>query len=674
MKFPLCMVKLFVCFLLLLSGITLAGATSLVVDNETSEIHLHHQILTYIDPDNTSSIEDILQNNKESLFSNEHDVFGRTYYHDFWAKFDITSTVNKNWFLLLEPPWLDRVEFYLVNQQNQVVSKKVIDRRIPFAEREVRYRSPVIQFKLPASEHFTVYLKISNANGVIRGIDLLSFDRFVFLSSNSQMIWGTVLGIYFLLVLGSIWFERASKEGIYRSFSIYVFFCLWFNIILTGWWNQLFFPSIDLSHIHLMGVVGLWLVYTSVRFYFKYVNVEKFHPRIGPLFLRSLLFLTLIYSMVMLLGDQYVMIRIYLQLLIYFILPVSFILIIKPIYKSQSEIKKILILVIVLYALSFLYSALTVIGVFQKNDLNLYINTLCELFVFLSIFYSLSKKYELMRKDKEDAQRQLLEVSKNTQLELEKQVSSKTKELILAQEALEVSLKNERKVYQDQKNFVGMVSHELRTPLSVINASIQNLLRNKKITDETVHQKFDNIQVSVKRLTSLIDDYLNNERLDASSEKIDYEWISIRSLFEEAISAVEPLFSDHHYEIKLRNSTLILWADKYLLKLILHSLVENAAKYTAPGTTISFNAVKTEIGWHVIVSDNGFGIPENDKPYIFDRYYRGSQSSNHIGTGLGLSLSRQLAELMGGSLTLMNTSDQGCRFSVFLPDPALSCF
>lgn len=662
-------IRLLICIIYLFSGIKYAEAVSLTLNNDVRQIHLHEEIKTLIDPQNKYTIDDIIRGGSEIQFSKRYDIFGKSYDKTVWAKFEVTSEDNKNWFLSFQPPWLDSVEFYLVDDQHQVLSKKVFARNSPFTQRDVPYRVPTIQFKLTENQHFTVYLKISNSNGVIQGIDLLSFDTFTHVSSYSQLIWGMVFGIYLLLVLGSIWFERASKDGIYLAFASCVFFCLLFNFILTGWWNQLVFPSIDLSSINIMGCSGIWLIYASIHFYFKYVEVDKVYPKISRLFLNGLTVFTVVYSILMLLGNQYSMIKLYLTILVYFIGPVSILLMIKPIYKSQSDIKKVFILSVCLYAFSFLYSGLAVLGMFQKRNLNLYINTFCEMLVFLSIFYSLTKKYQTMRLEKEAAQNKLLAVSQDAQIALEKLVVDKTKDLMRAQKELEKSLINERKAYQDQKNFVGMVSHELRTPLSIINASIQNLVRNKNITDETAHQKFDRIHTSVKRLTTLIDEYLNTEKLDTGAEKIECKWLPIYPLFEEEVLLVQTLFPDHQYQIALEDPSLMVWADKDILKLILRSLAENAAKYTPSGSTIIFNAEKRDTGCYITVTDNGLGIPEAEKPYVFDRYYRGSQSVKYVGTGLGLSLSRQLAELHDGNLVLLDAPNTGCCFRLFLPFP-----
>jgi two-component system sensor histidine kinase BaeS len=114
---------------------------------------------------------------------------------------------------------------------------------------------------------------------------------------------------------------------------------------------------------------------------------------------------------------------------------------------------------------------------------------------------------------------------------------------------------------------------------------------------------------------------------------------------------------------------LILSADADRLDQVLSNLVANALRYTPAGGTISLEAERSTDGIRVTVSDDGVGIPKEELPYIFDRFWRGDPSRTHIGgsVGLGLAIAQQLVQAHGGSIAVDSSADTGTTFVVDLP-------
>jgi two-component system phosphate regulon sensor histidine kinase PhoR len=238
-----------------------------------------------------------------------------------------------------------------------------------------------------------------------------------------------------------------------------------------------------------------------------------------------------------------------------------------------------------------------------------------------------------------------------------------------------------RRLERLRQDFVANVSHELKTPLSVIKACIETLLDGA--ADDPQHRGpfLQQIADQSDRLHALILDLLSLARIEAGTELFQLEAVQLaplvaaclerhRARAESKKQILEPkAFADHEHSTPGTQNSEAAWADAEAVQEILDNLVDNALKYTPEGGHIL-------VGWHLDngevclqVEDSGIGIPEQDLPRIFERFYRvdKARSREMGGTGLGLSIVKHLAQAMHGNVGVTSEVGKGTTFSVRLP-------
>ena len=215
------------------------------------------------------------------------------------------------------------------------------------------------------------------------------------------------------------------------------------------------------------------------------------------------------------------------------------------------------------------------------------------------------------------------------------------------------------------------VTHELRTPLTGILGFAKML--SEQIYGELNSRQMQYIQAildSGEHLSTLINDLLDISKIDAAKEELFFERIAVEDVCLASISMVQELARQNNLELRLEIDEKIsfCWADQRRLKQILINLLSNAIKFTEVGS-VTLKVLPTGAMIKFAVIDTGIGISEADQQKLFQAF---SQIKNHLhlkhkGTGRGLALSRKLARLHGGDLTLISTEGKGSCFTLHLP-------
>lgn len=230
-----------------------------------------------------------------------------------------------------------------------------------------------------------------------------------------------------------------------------------------------------------------------------------------------------------------------------------------------------------------------------------------------------------------------------------------------------------KKAQEEQGRFVAMVSHEFRTPLATIDGAIQLLEMNAQDSDEATRKRYRKIQLAVDRLTALLDDYLNQDRLDKVTSGLHPARVEPLRLLKDCQSSAQALSAGHTVVVEEVGVPETVVCDRDMTRLALRVLADNAVLYTPPGSVVRLHCrAAKQGGVDFVVSDNGSGIPDDELPYVFERFFRGRRSAGHSGTGLGLYLARITAEAHGGTLTACNLSGGGAEFTLWLPGIAMA--
>jgi two-component system phosphate regulon sensor histidine kinase PhoR len=230
----------------------------------------------------------------------------------------------------------------------------------------------------------------------------------------------------------------------------------------------------------------------------------------------------------------------------------------------------------------------------------------------------------------------------------------------------------QRKLEALRKEFVANVSHELRTPLSVIKGYIETLVDGHREMPIGDRDKFlHTIQRHTERLNSLLEDLLTLSRLESINPGLARESITLTTLIGGILDDYRgrPASAQHHLDSSLDPAVGAALIDPLKITQVFENLIDNALKYTPPGSHIDLSARLQEKEIELCVRDNGPGIPAEDLPHIFERFYRvdKGRSREKGGTGLGLSIVKHIVQLHGGRVWAESQPGQGSAFFFTLP-------
>jgi two-component system, OmpR family, phosphate regulon sensor histidine kinase PhoR len=216
-------------------------------------------------------------------------------------------------------------------------------------------------------------------------------------------------------------------------------------------------------------------------------------------------------------------------------------------------------------------------------------------------------------------------------------------------------------------DFVNTVSHDLRSPLTAIYGFVGLLDRVGPVNEQQV-EFIHHIQSNVHQITSLIDDLLDLGRVEADYD-LHMDPIDMQAIIGQVIENVQYQISEKKQEMSVSfsaDSPLILGNTLHLQRMATN-LIENAIKFSQPGGKISIKC-GAEAGQFILkVADNGPGIPLDDQPHIFEKFFRGSNTSQDVpGTGLGLSIVKTIVDRHHGRIWL-DSSTHGTTFTVIFP-------
>jgi signal transduction histidine kinase len=227
------------------------------------------------------------------------------------------------------------------------------------------------------------------------------------------------------------------------------------------------------------------------------------------------------------------------------------------------------------------------------------------------------------------------------------------------------SLEQLERLFSAQQRFLADVSHELRTPLTVIKGNA-DLIRKLGADDESL----DSIRDEADRLTRMVGDLLMLAQAESGKIPLKLLPVEVDSLLLEVFHEMRVL-AGNKVTLKLPEiDQALVNGDRDRLKQVLLNLISNAIYYTPPGGEVSVSMAKTEQDVLLWVRDTGPGIPPEDLPHIFERFYRGEKSrtrSKLSGFGLGLSIAYWIVEHHGGKISVESTQGAGTTFTVRLP-------
>jgi two-component system sensor histidine kinase KdpD len=219
-------------------------------------------------------------------------------------------------------------------------------------------------------------------------------------------------------------------------------------------------------------------------------------------------------------------------------------------------------------------------------------------------------------------------------------------------------------------NLLRAISHDLRTPLTGILGSASTVIENYyALTDDVKKEFLQGIFEDAEWLNNLVDNILSMTRFDDGTTQISREMEAVEEIISEAVSRVKNRAGKHEIKISIPDELIMIPADGTLIEQVVVNLLDNAIKHTPDGSGINVS-VKPEKQRVVFeVSDNGPGIPGDDLPYVFNRFYKSEKTTDTVrrGIGLGLTICKSIIEAHGGVISVQNKPSGGAVFRFTLP-------
>lgn len=221
-----------------------------------------------------------------------------------------------------------------------------------------------------------------------------------------------------------------------------------------------------------------------------------------------------------------------------------------------------------------------------------------------------------------------------------------------------------------RKNFISMVSHELRSPLAAVQQNLM-LLRDGSVLElpEKVQPILERMYTRIKGLISLISDWLDLSRIESGVMFTEVGPVDMAELVKETCELYKSLAEEKEVKLQFQFDSTCpsIEGNGETLNLMITNLIHNGIKYNKTGGEVTVSLKPGEDRLKVIVKDTGVGIPEDKLPLIFEQFFRVRSSQFVTGSGLGLSIVKQIVEAHGGSISVESELDKGSTFTVSLP-------
>lgn len=586
-----------------------------------------------------------------------------------WVRMQVQTTASSpvHWMLMLSNPLLDEATLYNMDATpRKIRSGEAVGRE----HWPVNYRSAVFALTLTDNQPHVLLLRLKSKNAMSVSVRLMPQPQFSEKISMEYLGYGLYFGIYLVLILfhGFFWrMTQAPESGWYLA---YVSFCIWIESLTLGLPQQVLTLPMEVGDTLLGCALGLSLP-VGVIFAMRQLRLEGYRRLQRVLTVGSLV-IGLTSALAVLTGHYQIgapLHQVTVLLSIVFFIGLALWLT----FRGHRPARYFLLLFGIYYAgigVSFLRNLGYVPATFFTDNA-VAIGALVHMLLMSMRIILQYRGLKEKTRHAEDAFKQLIQ---NQNAQLESQIALRTHELrneiqqrAQLEEDLRESLRHEKQIREEQRDFVAMVSHEFMTPLAIIGTSAQQMSRNLAGPRERNEQRCLNIHEASKRLMALVDDYLNHDRMTDSATELRRAEHDLMELLKGCMGEFPP----GRIQLDYRAGRRHLHCDFGLLRVALRNLLANADRHAPAEHPVQVQVEDCTRGMQLRVLNAGAEIPADQAPLLFQKYFRGTQSQHSLGAGLGLYLVKRIAELHGGDLALESRGHEGLIcFHLQLPESA----
>ncbi len=220
---------------------------------------------------------------------------------------------------------------------------------------------------------------------------------------------------------------------------------------------------------------------------------------------------------------------------------------------------------------------------------------------------------------------------------------------------------------QLRNSLLTAISHDLRTPLTALVGLASTLETDGSLQERSRRELAEAVHEQALRMSHLVDNLLDMARLQAGEVQLNRQWQVLEEIVGSALRSLQHALVHHEVKVSLEHSLPLIYVDSVLIERVLCNLLENATKYTPPGSQIRVSAEARDDELRVAVADNGPGLPPTMIETVFDKFTRGEKESATPGVGLGLAICKAIVQAHRGRIWAENISEGGARFTFTVP-------
>lgn len=615
--------------LLLMAGGTRAQVTPLRVVDQGKHLLTSHAAWME-DREQSLTIEEIRSHHADFQPLPGHLSTGFTT-SAIWLRFALERRAGDPplWWLEVDHALVEDVQLYEPTADGRWHERRAGSSQ-PWTQRDLDYRNVVFRLDLAEPGVRTYYLRLASHTAMASRLVLWQPHTFADAAMRESRFNGLFFGVYCFILCFHIVFWRWTRERVHGAYTLYIGVNLVTTAMSGGWLPQVLPPLQNP-----LGTLFLGLSVAAAAAAAHHFCVIILEPQVRwPRATRA--YLVLGYSSatlgaLLILAGQY-------QLAMQILQPVTMALLLALLAAAavlawhHSAPARLFLMAFSLFYLGVCVRFLRNLGYLAPNawtDNAYQVGTLMHLVV---MSFLILRGYHHLR---------------------------------AAKEAAEAQASEERRLREQERDFMGMVSHEFRTPLSIIKATAHNLAAQPQL-DARSRERAHKIQRAGQRMAELMDGYLSLDRLRSADQKLRLRPCQLQSLCHQVLDELGELpgpplrFADFAPDAQCM-------CDPDLVRLALRNLLQNARRHSPPGRPVRLTLHEVAEGYAIRVRDEGPGIPADELPQVFKRYFRGRAALAQPGAGLGLYLVQNVALRHGGSITVRNVEGAGAEFCLQLP-------
>lgn len=645
--------------------------TPLLAENKILEVNqlasspvlLSPYFSIFEDTDKTLTFEQIQSGEIASRFKNDMatiDDLNLGYSTSaYWLRLKLINNADKIAEKMLEIayPFLANIDFYQCDSKSCQHIKTGY--AIAFEQRQYKNRSFILPISMPAHSQQYVYLRIETPNAMLvpaKLWDMSAFEHHEYIDNSIQFLY---FGIAFAMVFYNLFLFGSLRDVSYLWYVLFSISSVFVILFYTGQADAVFSWRNPFWGMNFGVTLTTALMFVFfLLFMRKMLNTSVNMPRIDA----SIKIFIGINALPFILPMKHCTIII--------LATTSFVLVVSLIcvFKRQRSAY----LFVLSFACFFVIMTAKGLSVFSFLSTQTYSPTWQLQFgsVWEMLFFSitLADRYNLLRAEKEDAQKQLVITLQSSEKILETKVKERTKKLEAATQKLKVLVEKERAYAVEKSNFLAMLTHELKSPLSTIQIATGNLRTHKNQTVFLLCLK--HIQEAVGDMAGIIERCIEADKLEKANSSISFSRFPLHELVEELVLRLNAV-SRVQIHIDAEFSVV---SDLLLCRTILSNLLDNALKYSPENTPVIISA-KWQTGEKsgaIISVRNQIGeAGKPDESKVFVKYYRNTQVQHLRGTGLGLWLVKGIATQLGGEVRYIPRENE-VEFECFFPNVNIS--